>query len=237
MKIKPEVADILANSKVVDNKLFLPEIQLDRKLYLAVNKVLTAIGGKWNRAAKAHVFKDSPADIIETILLTGEYTDLKKEYQFFETPDFLAKRLVEMAAIKEGETVLEPSAGRGAIAKFIKNCHCVELNPENRKFLKENGFTVVGEDFMDFDVHYDVIIANPPFTKQQDIDHINRMIDLANRIVVSVASAAVLFRTNKKTVAFRERIESLGGWIEKLPEKTFAQSGTNVQTCIVYIEM
>jgi len=28
---------------------------LDRKLYLAVNKVLDRIGGKWNRKAKTHV--------------------------------------------------------------------------------------------------------------------------------------------------------------------------------------
>jgi len=237
MKIKNEVADILANSKIENNKLFLPAGQLDRKLYLAVNKVLLAIGGKWNRSAKAHIFENSPADIVDTILLSGEYTDAKKEYQFFETPDVLAKNLIEMAGINDDDVVLEPSAGRGAIAKYIPGCHCVELNPENREFLRKKGFTVVGEDFMDFNKHYDVIVANPPFSKQQDIDHINRMIDLAKRRVVSVASASVLFRTNKKTVAFRRRIELLRGRIEKLPEKTFVKSGTNVQTCVLCVDV
>jgi len=221
----------------VQSEVFLPEGQLDRKLYIAVNKVLAAIKGKWNRSAKAHVFDESPTDTLDSILLSGEYIDQKKEFQFFETPHKLAKKLVEIAEIKKGETVLEPSAGKGSIAKLIEGCHCVELNQENRKFLTEKGFTLVGKNFMDFDKHYDVIVANPPFSKQQDVEHINKMIDLATRKVVSVASASVLFRTNKKTAAFRERIDLLGGTIEILPEKTFAKSGTNVQTCIVCVDV
>lgn len=237
MRISDNVANILANSKIEENNLFLPDGKLDRKLYVAVNKVLTAIKGKWNRSAKAHVFNESPADTIEIILLTGEYTDQKKEFQFFEIPQFLAEKLVEMAEIRERETVLEPSAGRAGIAKLIDGCHCVELDPDNRAFLVENGFPVVGSNFMDFIGSYDVIVANPPFTKQQDIDHVNRMIDSARRRVVSVMSASVMFRDNKKTVNFRARVGGLGGTIEMLPEKTFAKSGTNVRTCIVCVNV
>jgi len=63
------------------------------------------------------------------------------------------------------------------------------------------------------------------------------MIDIANRRVVSVASSSVMFRDNKKTVAFRERIETLGGTITPLPDKTFSKSGTNVNTCIVCVDV
>lgn len=237
MRISDEVANVLANSEVIDDKLFLPGAQLDRKLYVAANKVLEAIGGKWNRQSKAHIFADSPAEIIDDILMTGEYVDAKKENQFFETPVDLAQRLVEMADIREGETVLEPSAGKGRIATLIPDCHCVELNDENREHLIKNGFDVVGEDFMTFDNQYDVIVANPPFAKQQDIDHVNKMLDIARRRVVSVMSASVTFRDNKKTVEFRERIEDLGGSIEMLPEKTFSESGTNVRTCVVCVDV
>ncbi len=176
-------------------------------------------------------------DIIEEILLTGEYVDQKKEYQFFETPASLAEQLIEMADIREGETKCEPSAGRARIAALMPDCDCIELNPENRDYLISNGFKLVGEDFMDFDGEYDVIIANPPFSKQQDIDHVNRMIDLARRRVVSVVSAAVLFRDNKKTVAFRDRIAGLGGTIEPLPDSTFLESGTAVKTCVVCVDV
>ena len=131
MKIKDEVADVLSDSIINDNKLYLPDKQLDRKLYVDVNKVLIAIGGKWNRKAKAHIFDDPPEEIIDQILLLGEYIDKKKELQFFETPSELAQRLMEMANIKVGETILEPSAGKGAIAKFIPDCDCIELDEQN----------------------------------------------------------------------------------------------------------
>ena len=237
MKINDDVANVLANSKIEGNNLFLPEGQLDRKLYVAVNKVLEATKGKWNRKERAHVFNTSPADMIEEILLTGEYVDEKKEFQFFETPSNLAQQLIEMADIQDGESVLEPSAGKGRIAKLIGFCDCVELNPENRKYLKAEGFKLVGEEFLEFDGQYDVVVANPPFSKQQDIDHVNRMLDIAKRRVVSVMSASVMFRDNKKTVSFRERIKSLGGTIELLPEKIFAESGTNVRTCVVAVDV
>jgi len=233
MQIKDEnVVNILANSHVDANKLFLPNQQLDRKLYVAVNKVLEAIGGKWNRKERAHIFEGSPADIVENILLTGEYTDQKKEFQFFETPRELAKQLVGMADIREGETVLEPSAGKGAIANFFNGCDCIELNERNRKHLQQNGFNLVGDDFLSFDNKYDVIVANPPFTKQQDIDHVLHMLKLANRRVVSVMSASVLFRDNHKTVAFRALTERLDATIEPLPDGSFSSSGTNVRTCV-----
>lgn len=240
MQISNEVANVLANSRVDGNMLFLPEGQLERQLYMAVDKVLKAIKGKWNRKTKAHVFDYSPIDIIDEILITGEYTDARKEFQFFETPEPLALRLIEMANIQPHETVLEPSAGRGAIAKHIINpscLECVELWDDNIDCLINIGLEVVGTNFLEFTKSYNVIIANPPFTRQQDIDHVYHMLDLADRKVVSVMSASVLFRENRKTVEFRERIESLGGTIEMLPEKTFAESGTNVQACVVCIDI
>lgn len=232
-----EVVNVLANSQVEGNKLFLPDKQLERSLYLAVDKVLKAVGGKWNRKEKAHLFDRSPAEIVEEVLLTGEYTDQKKEFQFFETPRDLAKRLIDLAGIRKGETVLEPSAGRGAIAQFLDGCDCVELNESNRMYLWEKGFNVVGEDFLTFHKKYDVIVANPPFTKQQDIDHVWRMIQLANRRVVSVMSASVMFRDDHKTVSFRSFMQGFEGTIEPLPDKSFSESGTNVRSCVLYADV
>ena len=55
--------------------------QLDRKLYTEVNAALEALGGKWNRSAKAHVFAESPEDVLERILLDGGFHDAKQELQ------------------------------------------------------------------------------------------------------------------------------------------------------------
>lgn len=234
MKVTNDVINVLANCTVSGNNLCLGDIQLERKLYVSVDKVLKALGGKWNRKAGAHVFDSCPNEKIEQLLYTGEYTDVKKEFQFFETPQPLAQRLIHMACVHSGETVLEPSAGQGAIAKFI-DCDVIELNESNRTILLKAGFFIVGNDFLQFNNQYDVIIANPPFSKQQDIDHVNHMLDLAKRCVVSVMSASVLFRDNKKTVLFRERIENLGGEITPLPDDSFVTSGTKVKTCVVKV--
>lgn len=233
MRINEDIANVLGNSRIENDKLFLPPTQLERKLYLAVDKVLKAIGGKWNRKAKAHLFDNPPQDILEEILLTGHYTDAKTEYQFFETPDPLARELVRLARIRDGESCLEPSAGRGAIAKHIPYCHCIELNYENREYLCQQGYRVVTDDFLKWNQSYDVIVANPPFSKQQDIDHATHMIELARRRVVTVMSASVTFRTNRKTLEFLELLERQHGKIIDLPEGSFKESGTNVNAIVV----
>lgn len=237
-KISEDVANVLGNASIEGEKLYLSGDQLDRKLYLAVDKCLKAIGGKWNRKEKAHVFKECPLGIIENILLTGEYTDKKQEYQFFETPEVVAKRLIDLADIQTGESVCEPSAGRGAIAKFLpSNVHCIELEESNFQDLTRQGFQVTNMNFLEADREFDIFVANPPFTRQQDIDHVTHMIKLAKRRVVSVMSASIMFRTDKKTLEFRKLLESCKAhMIEELPEKSFAGSGTNVRACIVYVE-
>jgi len=236
VKITEDVANVLGNSRIEETKLYLPDVQLERKLYLAVDKVLKAVGGKWNRKEKAHLFRKSPSEIVEEILLTGEYTDAKKEYQFFETPTRLARALVAWADIRKGEMCLEPSAGRGAIAQYLPDVDCVELVSDNRDYLTTRGFSLVGDDFLNFSRPYDVIVANPPFTRQQDIEHVTHMISLARRTVVSVMSNSILFRTNRKTVEFRELLKKCNGKVIRLAADSFKESGTGVNTCAVKCE-
>lgn len=238
MRINNDVTAILSASTCDDLLLFLPQGQLERKMYMAVNKVLTDLGGKWNRAKKAHVFTISPADIIDEICITGEYTTRKKELQFFETPETIAADMVEMADIKEGELTLEPSAGHGRIASLLPNPVCIEIDQHNCEVLRSKGLDVIQADFLKyhFTNHgYDVIVANPPFTKQQDVDHVIRMIELANRRVVSVMSASVLYRENKKTLQFRELVDQYDHEFIELDEGVFKASGTNVKTVILVL--
>jgi len=236
-KITEEVANVLGDAEISGDQLVLVG-NLDRKLYVSVNKVLDSIGGKWNRKVKAHIFESDPEDVISQILLTGEYRDKKedqKEYQFFETPPALAQTLVDLACIREGDKCLEPSAGTGRIAKLMPDCDVIERENMRQFQLSNDGFKVVASDFLDWHEKYDVIVANPPFTKQQDIDHINHMLDLAP-CVVSVACGNVLWRESKKAIAFRERVERIGGTIERLPEGSFKESGTLINTCIVHVD-
>jgi len=207
MRVNNDVTAILSASTFEGLLLFLPNEQLDRKIYMAVNKVLTDLGGKWNRAKKAHIFTIDPADIIDEICITGEYTTRKKELQFFETPDSIASDIVDMADIQEGESVKEPSAGHGRIASKYPLALCIEIDSHNCDVLREKGFNVEQGDFMESTERADVFIANPPFTRQQDIDHVTHMIELANRRVVAIMSASVMYRENKKTLEFKELLD------------------------------
>lgn len=236
MKIDKEIIEVLAHAEADGNTLRLTE-QLDRNTYLAVAKVLKGIGGKWNSGKKCHIFDTDVEDVIQNIILTGEYTNERTAYQFFPTPRELAERMVDIADIQHGESCLEPSAGVGNIAQFMPGCDCIELNPKNREILIKEGFNVISEDFITFEPEkdYDVIVMNPPFCKQQDIEHVTKAIHLAKRCVVAVMSASVLWRTDNKTTAFRELVEKYGGTIEALPENAFKESGTTVNTCLVIV--
>jgi hypothetical protein len=108
--------------------------KLDRKLYVALDKVLKAAGGKWNRGKRIHEFdRDDAEEFIANIVLHGEYVDEKQAFQFFETPCELAERMLDMAGVNPGTRMLEPSAGKGAIAHLAckrgAHVYCIELNP------------------------------------------------------------------------------------------------------------
>ena len=238
------VLNVLLAATITDNKLFLPDRQLDRKLYTDVNKVLTALGGKWNRSAKAHVFADDPTDKIEQAVQTGSYTDTKKQFQFFETPPEVVEMVHGLAGDLKGLKVCEPSAGKGNIINPLDfpalgaYLTCIELQPENCEHLSGLGYApVINMDFLDYDQEQDVFIANPPFSGQQDIDHVNHMLDLATTRVVSVMSKSVLWRDNAKAKSFRARIERLGGEFKLVDSGAFKASGTMVETVIVVVNL
>lgn len=51
--------------------------------------------------------------------MTGETTDLKKQYQFFPTPRKIAEMMCDMAELDNNSVVLEPSCGKGDLADVI----------------------------------------------------------------------------------------------------------------------
>lgn len=245
MKISETVRDILAECTIEDNILRLPDRQLDRKIYTDVNKVLEHLGGKWNRKLKGHLFDSSPEAAIEEVILSGEYTNLKKEFQFFETPTELASRLCDMAEITSDCIVLEPSVGKGRIADEImkrspSKLYCFEINKDMEKYLKDKPYAVYYEDFLNLSTEYDIpdrIVMNPPFSKQQDIDHVYKAFDCLKPggILVSIMSISHTYRTNKKSELFREFLEQTGAETEFLPQGTFKESGTMANTCVIKI--
>jgi phospholipid N-methyltransferase len=240
--IDENVLAVLSKCQVEGNTVLLTCGQLDRKQYIAVNSVLESMGGKWNRKAKGHNFTSDPTGKLEMVLLTGEI-DRPEDFGFFPTPPSLAQRIVGLADISPGHSILEPSAGDGAIVdEIVRACSrnallsCVELLPENCAILSKKGYKVEQADFLEWTppALFDRVVMNPPFARQADIDHVNKAWECLRPggKLVSIMSAGIVFRENRKTVALRERIKD-HGTIERNPDGTFKESGTMVNTVIV----
>lgn len=245
MKIKEDVLQVLRSSKVDEdnNILFLPPTQLDRKLYVDVNKCLESLGGKWNKKSKGHVFDSNPSDGLDEMINTGEWTDVKKEFQYFPTPKNIVKRMIELAEIKSGDFLLEPSAGQGSILdEFPKGNRyvAIELMENNVKVLCDKGYTVSDTDFLQVkdSYYFDKIVMNPPFTKQQDVKHILHAWNFvaSGGRLVSIVSESPFFRENSLSVAFRNWLEENDAEVIELESGDFKESGTMVKTRIIVVD-
>lgn len=249
MKVDKEVMALLSASRTEDNKLFITGGQLDKSLYQRLDKTLKAAGGKWNTKAKAHLFAGDAYDAIENILMTGEVT-VPQDFGFFPTPPTVAKQAADLAMIGDGMMVLEPSAGRGALAVaansaavgVIVDMH--ELLPDNHKALIDLRLPLSGVaepgDFLQVDPKpiYDRVLMNPPFDKKRsDIHHVVHALKFLKPggRLVAIMPSGVTFRDDALTRDFRDIVDQRGGHIEALPDASFKSSGTMVGTVLVVI--
>lgn len=251
MKIDSETLNVLEQAKFVGTHLYLTHLgTLDRKLYTDVNKVLEAMGGKWNRSAKAHIFDGIPSDILEPVLLTGEYSRTKQDFGQFDSPPEVVARVMELSEIGEFPApayVLEPSAGVGNIALAAQAAGArvttYEMDPKRVTALRAAGINAVNEgNFLlaTLPQMFDLVLMNPPFAKQADIDHVLHAASFLKPggRLVSVMSASVMFRENKKTSDFRDWVhDQPTGTIEELPADAFKASGTAVRACIIAVDV
>jgi len=235
--IDDAVLAVLSAGRCAGNTYFLPARQLDRKMYEAVNKVLNALGGRWNRSAKGHVFAEDCADILDGAIESGTYTR-PADMGWFPTPSHIAEQILSLADVRPEHAVLEPSAGEGALAflalKREASVDCVEIDTRRAEVLRRGGVQAVNEsDFLTVmpTPIYDRVVMNPPFAKRADIHHVThaRKFLKPGGKLVAIMSAGVAFREDKLATEFREQCET----IDPLPEGAFKESGTGVRTVVV----
>jgi predicted RNA methylase len=250
MKIAPDLLPILSTlayptpqqARIVD--------QLDRAEYTKINKVLEALGGTWNRKAKAHVFDGDAAERIAYALVVGE-VETAQDVGHFVTPAPLARQLVELAGVRHGMQALEPSAGEGAIVLALQDAGAcvtaVERDHHRRMRLTERVLKgrdrLVEGDFMHcsagrFDL-FDCTVMNPPFCRVgagDHLDHVRKAIGLTKQggIVVAVLPLSITFRRDRRHTEFRGYIEAMGT-IAPLPARSFHASGTDVNTVVIRV--
>lgn len=254
MKISDEVIEALESAQVDGTLMRLPD-QLAPDLYRKVDKALKALGGRWDgtKHVRAHRF-DQPAERVLGLLRTG-HVITPKEKGYVPTPPETAELLISQMDIGPGDTVLEPSAGTGALINALASTRATVDAVENDRDheghlerLQLDGLirSITWADFLSltppdpgalFDLGdrplYDAVVMNPPFHAQTR--HLAHALDWVRPggCVSAIVSVGITFRTDKATTALRHRLEAYGASFHKLPVDTFAGSGVEVHTVLI----
>lgn len=253
MRIADEVLAVLAQADCDPCWVALsPDVRLPRPLYLQVNQVLEALGGKWSRKTKRHDFRTCDVlEMIEMVLISGEVTTAR-ELSYFPTPPEIAAQAVAALRVEPGMTVLEPSAGRGDLILALPlgvEVYAVEMDDQRFDYLRSQFLPPAGVylrvshgDFCGREpglngmpATVDRVLMNPPFAGGEDIDHVLqavRYLRPGGRLV-SIMSAGVVFRQERRWAGFRRLVAEHEGTIEPLPEGAFKSAGTNVRAVLV----
>lgn len=120
---------------------------------------------------------------------------------------------------------------------------CVEVQPHLAHQLEAQGGygRVICADFLQLlpspNLRYDRIVMNPPFDRERDIDHVVHAMQFLkpDGQLVAIMSAGTEFRQTRKAVAFRKLMEDLGADWNDLPNNSFSEVGTYVNTGIISV--
>jgi predicted RNA methylase len=132
-------------------------------------------------------------------LQTGPAIAITRNYEKFFTPEDVAWFMVEHLDPKDGDEILEPSAGNGSLVRAViekapgATVFAFEINQKYEKDLKEAGAKIVViKDFLTIPVYatFTSCIANPPFGNDTDLqahfNHIRKHVKKGGKIVMIV---------------------------------------------------
>ena len=177
---------------------------------------------------------------------------MAKHHGFYPTPDEIADVILRDCELyrKEGDpklTVLEPSAGTGALAARASAkgaiVDCIELQGDLAATLEASGKyrDVIAGDFLKQipgpQRLYDRVIMNPPFDGGLDIDHVRHAMKFLkpDGLLVAIMAAATEFRETNQAKGFRETMRDLNvQWVD-LPAGAFSEVGTHVNAIMARV--
>lgn len=252
--------EILSNSTQIDGCVVrLTCGQLSRPAYIAVNKALESMGGKWNRKQAAHVFPTSPADAIAAFVGGGAMAKPPRTSEgYVPTPAELAAQIVndhtEIDELNDGAAVLEPSAGDGAFVRAILAVNptlaitAVEPNTARLNLISPvNGADVtrVNSTFEEFaastTTRFAAVVMNPPFAVPGGasiwIDHVRLAYELLapGGRLTAIVPISLVQRQDRRHSAIRDLMKEHGGYA-LLDEQAFKTSGTGVRTAVMWLD-
>lgn len=169
----------------------------------------------------------------------------------YATPERLARWMVELAAIRPGMRVLEPSAGDGALADAVRAAcpdawlDVLEIQPALQATLHQKGYRLVGDNALAYRPGpvYHRVVMNPPFTGLLDIWHILYCFDLLapGGRLATIAGAESALGASARSQAFQGWLRERQAWVHPLPggpHGVFMESRrpTQVATSLIVIQ-
>ena len=172
-----------------------------------------------------------------------------KDYTKVFTPSKIADTIAELAELTGQQSVLEPSAGLGAIIKAVHRrfptlwIDYYELNENhNTQVFITNSYVISrGVDFLGTTIvpRFDRVLANPPFDSDKWLFHIPKMYkSLAPKgILVTLAPKIPLLEVNRGMLFtdFKNKMKELGA--ESYPAENWHtnKDGTKTEIHIIKI--
>ena len=176
---------------------------------------------------------------------------------YFATPEPVGLVMTRLADAREGEKMLEPSAGHGAIARWFRpDAERTAIEPSaelnSRLALVFQDGDIKRQKFEDLNIinKYDAIVMNPPFNEQGSkggklaIDHLIKAfghLREGGRVVAIIPEGQAVKRLDEFLYANDGKGKMLHPDAHlvmniNLPDVTFKRAGTGVRTRIVVIE-
>jgi len=162
---------------------------------------------------------------------------------FYPTPSSLVSKMTnDISGIK---TILEPSAGKGDLIKYINNgayrrvdIDVIEIEEDLRTILNEKGFNVVHDDFLTFqsEKQYGLILANFPFSDGEE--HMMKAISIqekyGGRITALVNAETIRNDYSQSRKLLKRKLDEYDADIEYLENQfTNAERQTNVEVALI----
>lgn len=208
------------------------------------------VGGKEND--RAIVSNSSDYDRAKAFYYArGKKTSKNKAAEgvdYFATPEPIGYKMVEWAGLKDGDRVLEPSAGHGAISRFFSpNTDNTIIEPSSRLApqaqMNTDNAKLINGYFEDLHIgnKYDAVTMNPPFGTggKTAVEHVAKAFKhLRNggRVIAIIPRGAM---ADKRFDAWYESDDAKDAHMVGevlLPGVTFERAGTKVATRIVIID-
>jgi hypothetical protein len=139
-------------------------------------RILEALGGVPEGAGRWR-FIYRPQDVLRDIIVSGCLPETVS-HQYYATGEKLARACAELAQIGDDDTVLEPSAGQGGLARFLpkERTACVELSGLHVAILKAKGYDAIEADFIAWAAsttrRWTRVVMNPPYSDGRAVAHV-----------------------------------------------------------------